>query len=268
MQSDRFKKSSHVKLGLLANNGSNITLTLFIAKLNKALQKQTLQIVNSPACLMDRSELSKAQDEIQMQTQKMESHGLLCGTTEGLAHLLPKKDSEELRHLHTEEVREYYNQLAILTLDRKKCTCDGLCAATFQLAKTILEEHSIKNVTVEICQLSNWSHTLIRLSQINDNGDTEIFFYDPWYQACYTDKTSEPKIFPEENLAVEMKSLIHQTNMIIATDAFTDMSNFTRVKNTNRDFSYFVACSTGEFTNPTATKPDPTPCKQHICLVS
>jgi hypothetical protein len=260
-------QSAHVKLGLHAHASSSVTLPQFITQLDKMLQEQHLEIVNGPHCLKNKDNLLKAQQEIQSQSEILKQYGVLCGTTSGLIHLLQQEGSEESRYLDSEEVREYYKQLANLTISRVKCTCDGLSAVALKLAKILLNKNSIGDITIQICPLSNWSHTLLRLTKTKTNGTTESVFYDPWYQRCYTQNPADPKIFPEENLGLEMNALIQQTAMIRPTTSLLDIKQSKMVENASRDFSYFVACSSGEFKIPAVKEIDPTKTHSHTSCV-
>jgi hypothetical protein len=75
----------------------------------------------------------------------------------------------------------------------KKSTCIGLCAVAFDLAKEHLKKYSANPITVELCALRNWRHTLMHFTQRKENGDIESLFYDPWYQRCYTTNPHKPK---------------------------------------------------------------------------
>jgi len=270
MKSDRVSniapKSAHVTLGLLARPVTIVTLHDFAAQLSEQLQEQKLEIVNANEYLKHPEKLKKAQSEIQFQIQQMEKYSQLCETTNGLLHILPLEEDKGFRILENDQVIEYYNQEADLTIERKQCTCDGLCSTAFKLAKQLLTEQSITNVTVEICKLSHWGHKLIRLSQTHPVGDS--LFYDPWYQLCFTRNPAEPKIFPEERLGVEMENLMELSPLIRHTQFLFDLENSKQVQNINRDFSYFVVCSNGNFNNPSEVRPDPTQRPLSLCLLS
>jgi hypothetical protein len=187
---------------------------------------------------------------------------LQWGTTKGLLHVLPSPENEDqLVPLTQEKVRQYYAAVAEETMKHKKTTCDGLCATAFALAKNILEKKSDNLITVEICSLRNWSHTLIRVSQTSNSG-TRSFFYDPWHQH------SGPKTFSEEQLGIEMEKLISQAKgMIQPTITLHDPNENKQVANNSRDYSYQIACSTGQFTNPSQTVNDPTKKTSSMCMV-
>jgi hypothetical protein len=101
------------------------------------------------------------------------------------------------------------------------------------------------------------------LSQTRADGSTETMFYDPWWQLGLSSDPAKPKVFLEAALAEEMTNLLRITklssgeNLISATETLIDLHTSEAVKNTSRDFAYFIACSTGAFSNPTELRPDP-----------
>lgn len=251
---------------LLAHSSADIKLTTFITQVDKMLTSKNLHIVNGPN--LTAKTLREAQQVIGIQENELKQYGLLCGATKGLIHFAPTTDMRKLQELSIDGINEYYTYYAAMTLKAKKCTCVGLSAVAFDLAKLNLKNYSGNNITIEICQLKNWSHTLLHLTQRKSDDDIESFFYDPWYQRCYTANPREPKVFPDEFLGKEMDNLICQTDMIEPTKSFLDVKTFKQVENTQRDYSYFVACSTAEFTNPAPAIFDPTiRIRQPLCQI-
>lgn len=260
----RNRKSTPVSNSNFGFHTTKLTLTQLIDKLSEQLKNLELTVINSPSYLSDRTNLPLAQEEICYQSAQLQGYAQLCGTTNGIAYLVLQEDGKNLRFLEPNEIREYYRQETHLIMERKKCTCDSLCAVAFNTAMEIIKGQP--NVTIEICQLKNWSHSLLRFSQQKSNGAIETLFYDPWSQFCFN--PSEPKIFSEKELGMEMQNLISHTQMIKPTLVLTELSTFTTVENTDRDFSYCIAHSTGTFTNPSETKPDPTVYPQSTCSIS
>jgi hypothetical protein len=233
---------------------SDVILTDFIAQVDNELQDKNLDIINSPE-LKTQHQLRRVQQIISDQQNKLGKYALLGGTTAGLVYFSPgdKNGGQVWKELEMDKIREYYSQYAQIILEDKKCTCDGLCSVVFELAKQNLKNYSENNITVEICSLRNWSHTLMHFTQRKINGEIESLFYDPWYQRCYTKEPVIPKIFSDDSLNSEMKKLIEKSTMIQPTKELMHLNSdqqFTKVTNTRSDFSYFIACSTDEFSNP------------------
>ncbi|WP_342219792.1 hypothetical protein [Rickettsiella endosymbiont of Miltochrista miniata] len=251
---------------------SDITLNDFIAQVDNELQNKNLDIINGPE-LKTQHQLSQAQQIISDQENKLGKYALLGGTTAGLIYFSPgdKNDVQALKKLEMDEIREYYLQHAQIILEDKKCTGDGLCSVAFELAKQNLRNYSGNNITVEICSLRNWSHTLMRFTQRKKDGEIETLFYDPWYQRCYSEESGTPKIFSDDSLSSEIEKLIEQTYMLQPTEVLMHLNSdqqFTKVTNTRRDFSYFIACSTDEFSNPTKEIEVPEITKAFRCMIS
>ena len=247
---------------------SNLDLKSFIATLSRRLIGHGLEIINSPACLIDSKKLKAAQDEVQLQMMIMKNYGLQCGATTGLVHLsFSESDSEKLCLLSLAKVREYYRYQALLTMDRRKCTCEGLCAVVFELAMQLLGEGSHNKLTVELCALRNWSHTLLHFSKTRADGGIESVFYDPWYQLCFSDTPEEPKLFLDEDLGGEVKNLIRVSSPLIThTESLVRLEGFEREMNGESDFAYFVACSNQDFCNPAEARADPS-VALGLCLI-
>lgn len=253
---------------------SGITLTDFIAQVDNELQNKNLDIINGPE-LKTQHQLWQVQQIITHQQNKLGKYALLGGTTAGLVYFSPgdKNGGQTWKELEMDKICEYYSLYAQIILEDKKCTCDGLCSVAFELAKQNLKNYSENNITVEICPLRNWSHTLMRFTQRKKDGEIETLFYDPWYQRCYMEESGIPKIFSADSLNSEMEKLIKKTFMIQPTKELMHLNSdrlFTKVTNTRSDFSYFIACSTAEFSNPTKEieVPEITKALSFGCMIS
>jgi hypothetical protein len=193
----------------------------------------------------------------------MNKHGRMFGTTAGLMYV-----TETLRALTVKEIRQYYDEYIKTILARKNGTCDGLCILVFHFAQELLAEHSITQITVDICALRNWSHSLIRLVHTPNDGPTETIFYDHWSQRCFENHPDEAKLYSAEDFNTELQNLMSKAPMTIQrTKHFYDLESIKQVENSDTDFSYFVACSTGDFTTPAKSIDAPTVASNR-CVIS
>lgn len=108
-----------------------------------------------------------------------------------------------------DEVARYYRNLALVVLERKKATCEGLAATTWHLAKMFSEHVHYRQIDVQICQLDNWGHLLVRFKHANAS---DALFYDPWYQRCFSGDASVPVLIEEACFADEIKKMVGQAS--------------------------------------------------------
>lgn len=240
---------------------SVISLQTFISELDELLENQGLQIINGPD--LNRNNLAAVQKTIIEVQDFIQNYDRLGSTTKGIMHLSPTSNL----YLTTDEVREYYKQLAGISLKNKKCTCVNLTAVTLILGEQLLSKYPESKISIDLCQLANWSHGLMRLRQTDSQGNIESLFYDPWYQRCYTNDPHTPKIFAEETLAQEISCLRKLTNMIRPTEMLHDFENDKFLINTQRDYALHVLCSTDEFDNPATAIPDPSVSYESGCTL-
>lgn len=240
------------------NSLEKMSLRTFIILLDDLLTKENLVIVNGDN-FITKKELRARQQEIQEQQDQLQKFGILCGAVQGL--MLLQEDPNRKNFCvsaSADKVLDYYSQVSKITRTRKKCTCDGLVAVALTLAIDVIKEKSIDYITIDICSLRNWSHALLRITTTLAEAE-KILFYDPWYQRCYTNNPSEPKIVSPENLGLEMEALIAKAIMIEPAEFFIDLErDGKQVVNSDRDFSYFVACSNHKFETPSPVTKDPT----------
>lgn len=249
------------------NSATVINLTNFIARLNQKLIAQPFEILNHPSVMRTSQGVAHAVQETQTQAASIANHGRMFGTTTGL-RFVTKEQETPMRFLNVEEIRQYYNEYINLIFERKNGTCTGLCVLAFHFATELLQEHAITEITVDICDLKNWSHTLIRLVHNKSNGTSETLFYDPWFQSCFTATPNQPKVYSEENFGRELQDLISKTKMIQRTTELYDLQSQKMVENNSNDFSYFISCSTGVFMTPALAVDDPTFTSRYSCTIS
>lgn len=156
------------------------------------------------------------------------------------------------------EVTAYYQQIGAAALQRKKANCVGIAAATLLLAKNLAATPPYQHIEIELCQLNNWGHVLIRFKHQNE---PQGLFYDPWYQRCMTDSPATPFLIEERKFESTMQgivnrlsfptiSLIHHVTYVKPYNTTTQQLATGYKTNKKYDCDYCVMCGSHAFSNP------------------
>lgn len=242
------------------NESKNHTkLENFAYELDRRLKKNIICIINGPdSSLFDiNSELARL--EMRLPDPKM----ALIVTQKGIIHSFSGSYSSKQSYIKlasTSQITTYYKNLATLTLQEKKGNCIALAATCLLLSGELLKKTVYQDIEIQICQLANWKHCLIRLSSTQSS---EVFFYDPWFQYWHSgNQNTKPEIFPALNYVSRIEKLISLHSMINKNpisriglithyNSFTNQVNSRPAKtNISIDYGYYVICSSRSFSNP------------------
>lgn len=240
----------------VANISISVLLTRFASELNNRLKTHISGISNGP---------EKSPYEIEVETHKVESllNGedlLQTNTFQGLIHstkTINTSGKQEIRLASPKAIREHYRRLARITMNNKTGTCIGLAALTWLLAQELIEHDDYQGIEIHICQLVNWRHVFIKLSY---RGESPSFFYDPWFPYWKNDLTLAPYIFSDtvyvsklEEIKTQTARLLDPIQHVRVLFNYQPISNRISPKftlNMETDYSYYISCSTREFSNP------------------
>lgn len=177
-----------------------------------------------------------------------------------------REPTTSIRLASINAIKNHYRNIAEITLNDTIGNCVGLSAVCLQLAQELLEQNEYRGIEVQMCQLSNWQHVLIRLSY---RGQSPGLFYDPWFQYWQNQTPNTLILIEESEFSVKMKEIVairsrNNIRPIQHIRTFADYNSRTKHINFNHfilnyqlDFSYFIICSTGSFSNPARKIPEP-----------
>ena len=226
----------------------------FAAELDEQLETLGIRLINGQDQSLE--EIERALEETQTR-----HHDLLkTNTTKGILFTkIPFCTDEPITPASPSEIMSAHQELAEITIKRKKSTCMGLSAVVLAWSIDLIAEKKYNKINVQICQLQNWSHTLIRITHSSKH---ESLFYDPWFQRCHTSKPKIPKLFAESEMAYQMEILtnrastqrfpsIRRVHWLMPYDPKTKKVREDIKSNDATDFSYCMLCSSsGTFLNP------------------
>lgn len=260
----------------LANIPVSELLTRFATELDNRLKTYISGISNGPEKSSYESAAETSKVEIFLNNEDL----LQTNTLQGLIHstnAINTSGNQKIILASPTTIRDHYCRMARITMNKKTGTCIELAALAWFLAQELFAQDEYQRIEVHICQLVNWRHVFIKLSYL---GKSPSFFYDPWFPYWRNDLSLAPYIFPDTVYASKLEEIKAQTaripdpiqhvkvkfNYHLISKRITPKFTF----NMETDYSYYISCSSGEFSNPAPQiHEDHAPIEQpSACLIS
>lgn len=226
-------------------------LAQFIKEIDLELDKEQLTIVNTPDIFTNPAKLDYAQQLLRPLVEWEKHQVLKITTEEKMIHA--KAESIDLLDMPPLEIKQFYQDYAkkILSSEKKPVTCDGISIVAFAIGAAKLPSLKYK-IDIDLCDIRNWTHTLLRLTLNSQFGIAFTCYYDPWYQRVFS-KDSTQALIPAEYLAKHMNTLVEISKdypLIVHRDVLYD-NIFTEQPNKSKDFTSYLTCSTSSNIWPT-----------------
>lgn len=121
-----------------------------------------------------------------------------------------KQKTEPIRLASEDELKEYFEEIASISLARKKANCIGFCSIALKFANAMNLESSSPNITLSICSLLAHDHVFIKLT--DSETKISLYFY-PWYPRALEPNSIVEGLVFEEKMYLQSMSQILDTMM-------------------------------------------------------